>query len=296
MAEHKGLAAALAAFQAEVPKMSKDETAKVKSDKANYSYGYASLDQFVEIVEPVLGKHGLSVTSAPIWMDGGRFVLLVTLLHESGEERTGYWPLPDPAGRGVGPQDIGSAMTYGRRYVGWGLTGTFPSDIDDDGQKAQQTARESWDNAQPVRPPANRPVSAPPADPAPKKTSWTDAEVFGYQAKMAAGPLDVAVKGYDWMATRDLHNRKVANPTDADAPHYTATETLALRLAHEAVKPDNFPADIEQMQEWATARGLMKIKVSETEELVEVLHEAHELAVHAVVEMAQRDTPEPQDA
>src|ERR1700760_4703631 len=80
---HASLAEALAAFQAEVPKMSKDETAKVKSEKANYTYGYAGLAQFVEIVEPVLGKHGLSITSKTTFDGNGNFMLEVSLLHES---------------------------------------------------------------------------------------------------------------------------------------------------------------------------------------------------------------------
>jgi hypothetical protein len=297
--KHKTLAAALAAFQAEVPKMSKDETAKVKGetkDGRSYdrSYGYAGLDQFVEIVEPALGKHGMSVTSRTTFTPEGVFMLEVSLVHESGERETAYWPLPDP--RRAGPQDLGSAMTYGRRYLGWGLTGTFPSGIDDDGKQAQAAPRESWDNARPVQRQApvedrqamaGQEPQAPPAAPAPR-ASWTDAEVYDYQAKMGTVTLDSALKAYDWMASKDLHNREVGHPTDIDPRKLTATTVIAIKLATLAQDPESTPAGIEGLKAIASNRGLMKVMVSPTDTLEQALHEARELAVHAVVEQAKR--------
>jgi len=274
------LATALAAFQAEVPKMSKDETAKVKSEKANYSYGYAGLDQFVEIVEPVLGKHGLSVTSKTTFIDGA-FMLEVALLHESGEREVAFWPLPDP--RRVGPQDIGSAMTYGRRYLGWGLTGTFPGGIDDDGKQAQQTARESWDSAKPrQQASADAPVSAPPA---PKV--WTDEEIATYHARLddRSVDLDTTGKGYDWLASKGLHERSVNG--------LNATGVLAVRLASEALDETTTLAHVKAIQSFAAGRGLGKVMVSESGTLYEVLFDAQELAKHAADTEASQDIPNP---
>lgn len=303
MPKHETLAAALAAFQAEVPKMSKDERAKVKgetNDGRSYdrSYDYAGLDQFVEIVEPVLGKHGLSVTSAPHFTPEGRYILTVTLLHESGQERSGEWPLPDPYSRGVGPQDIGSAETYGRRYVGWGLTGTFPGGLDDDGKQAQQQARERWEDAKPVRQAMDqhqRGVNSTDStdEPAPAlhpKTSWTDAEVADFQAKLTQVDLDKVGAAYDWMANKDLHNRGVG------VSGKTATLVLALRLADTALLPDATPEGIAALKTIGEERGLMKVKVSPTETLEEALFAAQELAVHAEVEQAKADTPDPATA
>lgn len=302
MAKHETLVAALAAFQAELPKLRKDESAKVTGEsqsgaKVSYSYGYADLAQVTEVVSVALGKQGLAFTSFPT-MGEKSFVLAYALTHESGEERTGEWPLPNPMQ--AKPQQLGSAITYARRYALMAVTNTFPDKEDDDGASAVPTGHrdqamtpESFDNL-PKERPANRPVSAPPAEPKPQKTSWDDAEVFAYQVKMTTGPVDLAVKGYDWMAQRSLHDRRVPNPADAGAAHYTATETLALRLAHEAALPDNGPADIAQMRGWADARGLLKIQVSPTAALADVLYDAAEQAAHAVAMQAKADTPDPQ--
>lgn len=276
MAEHKTLTEALAAFQAVVPRMSKDETAKVKSDKANYTYGYAGLDQFVEIVEPVLGEHGMAVTSKTTFVDG-LFMLEVSLVHESGQRETAFWPLPDP--RRVGPQDIGSAMTYGRRYLGWGLTGTFPGGVDDDGAQAQASARDSWEDAKPAQQQAAQQQAAP------EQTSWTDQEVADYQARLKTMTPENAGKAYDWMAARDLHERKVG------ASGVTATLIMALHLADKALTADTTLDELALIKAVADARGLLNVKVSERETLAEVLFEAHELAQHAAEAGDTQDSP-----
>jgi hypothetical protein len=294
MAEHKTLAAALAAFQAEVPRMSKDETAKVKSEKANYTYGYAGLDQFVEIVEPVLGKHGLSVTALSTFDEKGNFILEVRLLHENGEELgPSIWPLPDP--RRVGPQDIGSAFTYGRRYLGWGLTGTFPGGVDDDGQKAQESARDSWEDARPRQAPdrqqqAGQEPQAAPAPPAPK-TSWTDEEVLKLVTPMPTAQIGKAVQVYDWMAGKGLHTRVVEMDYAGKPVKVTATDLVAGRIADEAMMTTTLDA-VKQLQSLATNRGLMKVRVSESENLAEALFSAQELAQHALAEQARADLPQ----
>lgn len=271
MTDQKTLAGALAAFQAELPKLVKDETANVTGKgkdggTVKYKYGYADLAQVCETVLPVLGKHGLSVTSGTVILGNG-FVLEVTLLHESGEERTAVWPLPDPMR--TGPQDLGSAMTYGRRYLTLALTGTFPGGEDDDGAKAQSYAQqERWDNAKPQR--ADKPVSAPPA---PEK-DWskaTDAEIGDLHKRIETLPIGQAVNGYDWMAGKGLHQRDIPLASDAGDFRVTATEVLAIRLADEAVKPDATLDQITDLRAYAEARGLLKIQVSESTTLDEEL-------------------------
>ena len=124
------LAAALAAVQANLPSVVKGETAEVKNKdtgKKLYDYKYADLTDVSEAVMPLLGKNGLAFTAWPT-LDEGRFVLAYALLHESGEERTGIYPLPSSGT----PQDIGKAITYARRYTLCAVTGVAPGGEDTD--------------------------------------------------------------------------------------------------------------------------------------------------------------------
>lgn len=131
--KHESLAAALAAFQRQLPKIGKGNTAKVTSDKGNYSYKYADLSDVSAAVLPMLAEHGMSFSSKPTLTDDGRFVLAYRLRHESGDDDAGVYPLP---ANGT-PQAIGSAISYARRYVLSAITGVAP-DEDDDGQAANQ--------------------------------------------------------------------------------------------------------------------------------------------------------------
>ena len=124
------LAGALAAFQAELPAISKSETANVVTAKGKYSYTYASLGDISRVVLPMLGRHGLSWLTKPEFNSAGRFVLTYKLLHASGEVETGEYPLT-----GNTPQEIGSSITYARRYTLCSVTGVAPDD-DDDGAAA----------------------------------------------------------------------------------------------------------------------------------------------------------------
>lgn len=129
------LAAALAAFQAEVPAIGKHETATVVTSKGKYSYSYASLGDITMTVLPALGKHGLSFLSMPTLNHDGRFVLRYLLLHSSGNYEMGEYPLT-----GNTPQEIGSSITYARRYCLCSVTGVAPDD-DDDGAAASAAPR-----------------------------------------------------------------------------------------------------------------------------------------------------------
>lgn len=294
MTEQNSLAKALAAFQAELPKLVKDEQAKVKGETRDgraydRSYGYADLAQVVETVLPVLGKHGLSITAGTVILHSG-FVLEVTLLHESGEQRTGVWPLPDPSAKGVGPQDIGSAMTYGRRYLTLALSGAYPGGEDDDGARAQANVRPNrWEDARSQE----KPVSAPPAK---DWTQATDDEVQEMHTRIETLELAKAVNGYDWMARVGLHERKIPvagevyDPEGPEPVKITATELLAARLADEAVKPGTDLSQVAICREYAEDRGLLKVMVSETTTLDEELAMARDLLVQADVAQAKADT------
>jgi hypothetical protein len=139
---------AMAVFQANLPSITKDEKATVKSDKGNYSYGYAGLDTVSEKVLRELGKLGVSWRCRPTIDESGKFVLAYRLKHITEGEETGSWPL-----QGGTPQQIGSAITYARRYALMAVTGVFPSNEDDDGAAASGApVRDEWEAASPPEP------------------------------------------------------------------------------------------------------------------------------------------------
>lgn len=142
--QHDTLAAALAAFQEALPAVHKGATGQVPGRR---SYKYADLSDLSATVLPLLAKHGLSWMTLPTYDEQGRFVLQYELLHTSGESRRGSYPLPTGSA-----WDVGSALTYGRRYCLSAVTGVA-ADEDDDGAAADQ--------ARPAQP------SAPAAQPAP---------------------------------------------------------------------------------------------------------------------------------
>lgn len=144
MTEHPNLATALAAVQAELPRVGKSSTAKIegKEGRKGYEYSYADLADVSQAILPLLGKHGLSFSSKPTLDEQNRFVLAYTLRHTSGDVDSGAYPLP--TGR---PQDVGSAITYARRYCLSAVTGIAP-DADDDGASAPDVPdvrQRQWD-------------------------------------------------------------------------------------------------------------------------------------------------------
>jgi hypothetical protein len=152
------IAAALASVQAELPHVQKTKTARVPMKAGgSYSYKYADLPDVSQAILPVLGKFGLAFTSTPTYEakpDGGeRFVLAYALIHTSGQSITGTYPLPDPTR--ATPQEVGSAVTYARRYCLSSVTG-IAADEDDDANAAQgapAAGREPEQERQPGPPP-----------------------------------------------------------------------------------------------------------------------------------------------
>lgn len=135
-----GLYAALAKFQADIPHITKDATA----DAGTYSYKYADLADICKKAMPLLGKLGLAFTSKPTVNQAGQFVLAYKLTHSSGEDESGEYLLPSP--EKVKAQQMGSAITYAKRYSFCAVTGIAPAGEDDDGRQAQDINQDDWRN------------------------------------------------------------------------------------------------------------------------------------------------------
>lgn len=127
----ESLAAALAQLQSEMPHVGKDETAKA----GTFTYSYADLTACTAALYPVLSRLGLSFSAKPTMTEHG-FVLAYILRHTSGESDSGEYPLPDPTKAKA--QDLGSAITYARRYSLCAVTGLAPGGDDDDGKAATE--------------------------------------------------------------------------------------------------------------------------------------------------------------
>jgi hypothetical protein len=142
----RNLTTALAAFHAELPKVGKGALNPAFKSK------YADLADIVAVVLPALAKQGLAWITLPTVTEDG-FFLEYELRHEAGESVKGRWPLPDPSKATA--QQLGSAVTYAKRYALSAVTGIAP-DEDDDGNAAsakgaprakQPSAREKIDAA-----------------------------------------------------------------------------------------------------------------------------------------------------
>src|SRR5688572_12756036 len=121
------LAAALAAAQGELPAPKKTKTAKL----GQYSYQYADLADVIEVSKGILAKHSLAV-SQPTAVSERGLNLVTRLMHKSGESIEATYPPPS----GGKPQEMGSALTYARRYCYCAILG-IAADSDDDGAAAQ---------------------------------------------------------------------------------------------------------------------------------------------------------------
>lgn len=102
------IASALAQFNGEVSKISKDAANPFHKNK------YSTLDNIVDGVRPVLTKYGLSIMQIPSNDEHGNVIMKTLLLHESGEFLESE-PLKMKPSKND-PQGIGSCITYARRY------------------------------------------------------------------------------------------------------------------------------------------------------------------------------------
>lgn len=126
----ENIAKALVEFQKNLPTVTKDKTANM----GTYKYKYADLGSMTDTIMPLLTKHGLAFVTTGRHTDQG-YELVGILIHTSGETVEGSLPI-----YGRQPQEIGSAVTYARRYLLGAMTGVVTED-DDDGARAVKADR-----------------------------------------------------------------------------------------------------------------------------------------------------------
>lgn len=138
----KELIPSLVKFNQEVTMIAKD--AKNPFFKNNY----ATLDQIIEQVRPLLSSHGLVVMQDVSSQDDGKVTVKTSLFHESGEyiESTGTslkLAKNDPQGAGAG-------ITYARRYDLSALL-SLNTGEDDDGNSASGNQPNRQQSKQPPK-------------------------------------------------------------------------------------------------------------------------------------------------
>lgn len=163
------LASALAKAQASIEPPPKNRTAKVPTKNGGeYKYTYADLADIIMAVKGPLAANDLAWTSGT--EVNGHTALHTRLIHSSGQWIEASYPIVD----GLSAQQMGSAITYGRRYTLCALLGIVAED-DDDGETADaprktQTAKAAAPKQTPT--PADAPVKAAPAKADKKLASW----------------------------------------------------------------------------------------------------------------------------
>ena len=193
------LATALAKVQGELEPIAHNQHGQVGPRE----YDYADLKAVSAKVLPLLSKHGLAFVSRPTRAGDGQMVLAYSLLHASGEREDGEYPL------GTGThQQLGSAITYGRRYCLCALTGAV-AEADLDGAEAPQVKQ----------PRQQRRPSAPPAEqkrePEPDgQRGTTPAQVINIQWKR----LGIEDRDERLALTGKLAGKPVASTNDLAAP------------------------------------------------------------------------------
>jgi hypothetical protein len=176
------LASALAAVQAEMSPVKKDQTNPFFKSK------FAGLAGVVQAGLEVTSKHELAVVQFPatrvIYDTNGNIVgrmdvLATTIMHSSGE-----WITEDMELRPVErtPQSQGSAITYGRRYAFQAALGIVTEEDDDGNRGSGRSAGGGGQAASPPartrRPPPSGTADEPPLEDPPPGPGPDDAPMF----------------------------------------------------------------------------------------------------------------------
>lgn len=124
----KAFVKALAGFNSEVVEIIKN--------KKGHNNQYASLDNIVDVVTPLLAKYDLSKTWKTT-QDSNTITVTCVLIHSLGySESTSLTEGRDMSGNKSSIHGLGSTVSYLERYTLKALLGLAEKEQDDDGQKA----------------------------------------------------------------------------------------------------------------------------------------------------------------
>lgn len=154
----ESLIAALLKARAAFPPITKDKTAKVPTKNGGqYQYNYADLSSIIDGTKDALLANGLLLQHG--MESNGHTVLTCRLSHVTGQWQESAYPIHE----GVDAQQMGSAITYGRRYTACAMLGIVTEDDDDGAQATKPQAgatpkQYALKPVAPVKPPAAQPT------------------------------------------------------------------------------------------------------------------------------------------
>lgn len=167
------ITAALAKAQGEITNPSKD------SQNPHFRNFYADLTSGINAIRGALTKHGLAYLQATR-LDGDIFMVDTRISHASGQWIESEYPACKFPAK---PQEVGSALTYARRYSLFAIVGIAGED--DDGEAANKTETPAR-KAQTVKPVADQPWD--------EETSSTTRDVMLEAIELAGSEIELA----DW--------------------------------------------------------------------------------------------------
>lgn len=101
----------------EIPIVAKTSEANIQTKNgSSYKIKYASLDEIVEVVRPILSAHGFSVNFKHDQENAANIRIVCVLRHRDGHSIENSMVIPVAGGNNQA-QAIGSTITYGKRYT-----------------------------------------------------------------------------------------------------------------------------------------------------------------------------------
>lgn len=130
----KAFAEALTTFQAKCPVIMKKREAKIVGNRSSYSYNFASYDDVMRQILPLLTECGLALSFSTTNQDKGIRVTLKIRHGTHVEDHT--LDVPVPAMNVNDTQRYGAALSYAKRYALCAALNIVTTGEDDDAESA----------------------------------------------------------------------------------------------------------------------------------------------------------------
>lgn len=180
------LAAALAKAQGQIT------PAKHDAQNPHLKNRYATLTAVWDVIRKPLADNGLSVVQV-VSTDQDGMWLITRLMHGSGQYIEAIYPVAIGDGRGLNAaQQVGSALSYARRYSISALVGVVSEGDDDDGANAA-TPPQWRSSTSTARPPARQDAPAPPR----VVEAWPNAQAQPANGNGHATPPPAELPGFE---------------------------------------------------------------------------------------------------